>query len=236
MDASATAELLARMFREGHGITAHLDGPIVRLPDAALTVAVDTPELQPNGLIVRLPVGVGHPAWDDTPAWDQSVGMARDGIHPVADALNGWLHNVFPVFAAFALPGSELAHNVHTDLRFDGQRALRIHYGPLAVRDFGGLGQATQRAAVDRPPSAVVADQLFGGYALPDRPIWWYSFCARMPNGPINEVTVLNGDASEQLTGISDHLPWEGHGSLKSWALAVPATGEVYQAEVPIGG
>lgn len=236
MDAPPTAELLARMFTEGHGIAAHRDGSVVRLPDAALTVAVDTPELQPGGLIVRLPVGVAHPAWGGIFAWDQSVGIARDGLHPVADALTGWLHNVFPVFAAFALPGSELAGHVHTDLRSDGRRALRIHYGPLAVRDFGGLGETTLRTAAERPPSAVVAERLFAGYALPDRPVWWYSYCARMPNGPVDEVTLLNGDASEQLAGISDHLPWEGHGSVKSWALAVPVTDEVHQVSVPIGG
>jgi hypothetical protein len=119
-------------------------------------------------------------------------------------------------------------------VRFDGRRAARIHYGPLVFRDFGGLGDATRRAAVDRPPSMVVAERLFNGYALPDRPLWWYSFAARMPDGPIEEVTLVNGDAGDSLAGIAEHLPWEGHGSVKPWALIAPEK-DVVIAQAPIG-
>ncbi|GAA0345473.1 hypothetical protein NE235_28725 [Actinoallomurus spadix] len=222
MDAASAAELLARMFGEGHGLACRLDGNVVELPDAGLRVAVDTPDLQPNGVIVRVPIGVNHPAWGDVFAWDQAVGVGGDDRHPVAAAAYEWLHHVFPVFAAYALPGHELAANVHTETRNDGRRPARIHYGPIAIRNFGGLGEVTQRAVADRSPTMVVAERLFDGYALPDRPLWWYTFAARMPDGPIEEVTLVNGDGGDSLRGISDHLPWEGHGSVKSWALLVP--------------
>lgn len=234
MDAASAAELLARMFGEGHGLACRLDGVVVELPDAGLRVAVDAPELQPNGLVVRLPIGVNHPSWGKVFAWDQAVGIGQADRDPAAVAAHDWLHNVFPVFAAYAMPGHELARNVHSDVRFDGQRAARIHYGPLAFRDFGGLGEATRRAAIDRPPSMVVAERLFDGYALPDRPLWWYTYAAHTPNGPIEEVTLANGDAGAALAGIAGHLPWEGHGSVKSWALIAPAD-DVVAGQAPVG-
>lgn len=68
-----------------------------------------TPDPQPNGLVVRLPIGVNDPAWGEVFAWDQAVGVGdRD---PVVAAAYDWLHNVFPVFAAYALPGHGLAAN-----------------------------------------------------------------------------------------------------------------------------
>jgi hypothetical protein len=222
MDAASTAEVLARMFAEGHGLACRHDGGVVELPEAGLRIGVDAPDLQPNGVVVRVPIGVNHPAWGEVFAWDQAVGVGGDDRDPVVAAAYDWLHNVFPVFAAYALPGHELAANVHTEVRSDGRRKARIHYGPLAFRDFGGLGDATRRAAIDRPPSMVVAERLFDGYALPDRPLWWYTFAARMPDGPIEEVTLANGDAGESLAGVAGHLPWEGHGAVKSWALLAP--------------
>ncbi|MBA9007032.1 hypothetical protein [Thermomonospora cellulosilytica] len=99
---------------------------------------------------------------------------------------------------------------------------MDVHYGPLSVRNFGGLDEEFHRAVADRPPTMAVVEELFTGYALPDRPIWLYTFCARTPSGPMTEVTLLNGDAGESFGHIADHLPWRGHGSVKSWALAVP--------------
>ncbi|MCO5994788.1 hypothetical protein [Actinoallomurus rhizosphaericola] len=234
MDAASAAELLARMFGEGHGLACRLDNNVVELPEARLRIAVDIPDLQPNGVVVRMPIGVNHPAWGEVFAWDQAVGVGGEDRHPVVAAAYDWLHYVFPVFAAYAMPGHGLAANVHTETRFDGRRAAKIHYGPIAIRDFGGLTETTQQAAADRSPTMVVAERLFTGYALPDRPLWWYTFAARMPSGPIEEVTLVNGDGGDSLKGISDHLPWEGHGSVKSWALIAPDQDAVIQ-QVPIG-
>jgi hypothetical protein len=222
MDAASAAELLARMLGEGHGLACRLTDGVVELPEARLRIAVDTPDLQPNGVIVRVPIGVNHPAWGEVFAWDQAVGVGGDDRNPLVAAAYDWLHNVFPVFAAYAMPGHDLAANVYSEERTDGRRTARIHYGPLSFRDFGGLGDATREAAIGRPPTMVVAERLLDGYALPDRPLWWYTFAARMPDGPIEEVTLVNGDAGDSLKGIADHLPWEGYGSFKSWALIAP--------------
>ncbi|MEV0401954.1 hypothetical protein [Actinoallomurus sp. NPDC050550] len=45
MDAARGAELVARMFGEGHGLACRLDGGVVELPDAGLRFAVETPDL-----------------------------------------------------------------------------------------------------------------------------------------------------------------------------------------------
>jgi hypothetical protein len=220
--AETLAGRLARMLAEGHGLAARPDGTVVHLDAGGLRVKVGDPDTQPHGLSVRVPIGVNHPSWGEVFAWDQSVGLAAGDRHPTAEALDGWVHNVLPVFAAMALPGSGLAGRAAPFAFSDGRRTMDVHYGPLAVRDFGGLGEDLRRAAAERPPTMVLVDELFTGYALPDRPLWLYTFCARTPNGPITEVTLLNGDSSASFGHIADHLPWEGHGSLKSWALAVP--------------
>jgi hypothetical protein len=75
MDAASAAELLARMFAEGHGLACRRDDGVVELPEAGLRIAVGTPDLQPNGLVVRVPIGVNHPAWGEVFAWDQAVGV-----------------------------------------------------------------------------------------------------------------------------------------------------------------
>jgi hypothetical protein len=150
------------------------------------------------------------------------VGIATADRHPVTEAIDGWLHNVFTVFAAMAIPQSDLAQRVHLHEISNGTRTADVFYGALAIRDFGGLSDDVKRTAADRPPTMVVVEELFNGYALPDQPFWLYTFCASLPNGPITEVTLLNGDASDGFARIADHLPWEGHGSVKSWALIAP--------------
>ena len=223
MDAAGARDLLVRMCAEGHGLACRYDRGTIELPEAGLRIAVGSPDMQPNGQVVRLPIGVNHPAWGEVFAWDQAVGIGGGRYpHPVVNAVSDWLHNVFSVFAAYAIPDHELAANVHSETRFDGRRVARVHYGPVAFRDFGGLGEVTRQAATERPPSMVVAERLFTGYALPDRPVWWYTFVASMRNGPIEEVTLANGNVGDSLAGIAEHLPWEGYGSIKSWALIAP--------------
>jgi hypothetical protein len=222
ISAQEVAGFLARMLGEGHGLAVNVEGAVVHLPEAELRIAVDTPDPQRHGMSIRLPIGVNHPSWGEPFAWDQSVGIAVNERHPAAEALDGWLHNVFPVFAAMAMPGSDLAGRASAFTIAGGQRAADVFYGPLAVRDFGGLADEVRHAAADRPPTMVVVEELFTGYTLPERPVWAYTYCARMPDGPITEVTLLNGDSSESFRHIADHLPWNGHGSVKSWALVVP--------------
>ncbi|GAA2417620.1 hypothetical protein GCM10010191_30330 [Actinomadura vinacea] len=222
IDAAEVAAFLARLFTEGHALRAHVEGAVVHLPESGLRVAVDTPAPEPHGKIVRIPIGVGHPSWGEPFAWDQAVGLATGERHPVADALDGWLHNVFPVFAAMALPGGDLARRAHTFMITSGDRTADVFCGPLAIRDFGGLAEGVRRVAAERPPVTALVQELFTGHAIPERPVWAYVYCANMPGGRITEVTLLNGDSSEAFGHIADHLPWEGHGSIKSWALVVP--------------
>ncbi|MEV4255857.1 DUF6348 family protein [Spirillospora sp. NPDC049652] len=222
----AVAEYLARMLSDGHGIPAHQDGDAVDLPEHGLRVVVGTPELQPNGQVVRVPIGVVLPGWEGVPAWDQAVGIGHDERHPVTDAVTGWMHNTFPVFAAAYVPGTDLMERVEPFAMSNGKQSATVFCGPLGMRDFGGMGDAVRDAAVERPPTMRVVQTLLDGYAYPDRPIWTYTFCANMADGPITEVTILNDDASESMAHVADHLPWDGgHGSIKSWALVVPATG-----------
>ncbi|MBA9007031.1 hypothetical protein [Thermomonospora cellulosilytica] len=107
--AETAADLLARLCAEGHGLPARRDGTVVDLGGSGLRIAVDAPDLQENGLVAQVPIGVGHPRWGEVFAWDQAVGIGGQDRHPVADALDGWMHNVLPVFAAMALPGGDLA-------------------------------------------------------------------------------------------------------------------------------
>jgi hypothetical protein len=222
ISAAEVAAFVARLFGEGHALETRVEGAVVHLPAAGLSVAVDTPAPEPHGMVVRIPIGVGHPAWGGQYAWDQAVGIAAGDRHPVADAVDGWVHNVFPVFAAMAMPGSDLAGRAHPFTIASGDRTADVHCGPLAIRDFGGLAEGVRRAAAERPPAMALVQELFTGYAIPDRPVWACVYAARMPDGPLTEVTLLNGDSSEAFAHIADHLPWEGHGSVKSWALAVP--------------
>ncbi|MFB4314372.1 DUF6348 family protein [Actinomadura sp. 21ATH] len=220
--AHEVAAFLARMLGEGHGLAVRAEGALVHLPDQKMRIAVDTPEIQHNGMSIRVPIGVNHPSWGEPFAWDQAVGVAVDERHPVTQALDAWTHNVLPVFAAMAMPGGDLAARAAAFTVASAGRTADVYYGPLAIRDFGGLGEELKRAAAGRPPTMVVVEELFDGYALPERPLWVYTFCARMPDGPITEVTLLNGDSSDAFGHVADHLPWAGHGSLKSWALVVP--------------
>jgi len=220
--AETAADLLARLCAEGHGLSARRDGAMIDLGECGLRITVDAPRMQDNGLVVQLPIGVGHPRWSGEFAWDQAVGIGGRDRHPVANALDGWVHNVLPVFAAMALPDSDLAERAWTARFHDGTRAMDVHYGPATIRDFGGLTEEFHRAVADRPPTMAVVEELFTGYALPDRPIWLFTFCARTPGGPITEVTLLNSDIGTRFGHIADHLPWQGHGTVKSWALAVP--------------
>ncbi|MFI0348876.1 DUF6348 family protein [Actinomadura sp. 9N407] len=222
ISAQEVAGFLARMLGEGHGLAVNLEGAVVHLPESKLSIAVDTPDPQHHGKSIRLPIGVNHPSWGEPFAWDQAVGIAVNERHPAAEALDGWLHNVFPVFAAMAMPGGDLAGRASAFTIASGERTADVFYGPLAIRDFGGLADGVRHAAADRPTTMVVIEELFTGYTLPDSPVWAYTYCARMPDGPIAEVTLLNGDSSESFGHIADHLPWNGHGSVKSWALVVP--------------
>ncbi|WP_067465032.1 DUF6348 family protein [Actinomadura macra] len=220
--AQEVAEYVARMLGEGHGLPVTRDGAVVEVTGTGVRVAVAEPETYMDGRSIRVPIGVAHPSWDGMFAWDQTVGVGGGERHPVAEALDGWAHNVFPVFAAPLLPSSDLARNAAAIPLTSGDRTADVYYGPLAFRDFGGLAPAVRAAAAERPPTMVVVQELFGGFALPDRPLWLYTFCARMPDGPVTEVTLLNGDSSGSFGHVADHLPWEGHGSVKSWALVMP--------------
>lgn len=227
ISAASVAEFLARMLAEGHGIPARHDGDAVDLPEHRLRIVVEAPDMQPNGLVVRVPIGVVLPEWDDVPAWDQAVGIGGGERHPVAEAIDVWTHNTFPVFAAAYIPGNDLMERVHPFVMNDGKQTARVYAGPLAMRDFGGMSDAVRDAAVEQPPTMRVVHTLLDGYAYPDRPIWASTFCGNMADGPITEVTLLNNDASESMGHVADHLPWDGgHGSVKSWALVMPGDGD----------
>ncbi|MDL4773887.1 MULTISPECIES: DUF6348 family protein [Thermomonosporaceae] len=213
---------VARMLGEGHGLPVTLDGAAVDITGTGIRVAVGAPETYLEGRTIRIPIGIAHPSWNGMFAWDQTVGTRGADRHPVAEALDGWAHNVFAVFAAALLPSSDLARRVTALPITSGSETADVYYGALAMRDFGGFTDADREAIASRPPTMVLIEELFGGYALPDRPVWVYTYCARMPDGPVTEVTVLNGDSSESFGHIADHLPWHGHGSVKSWALVVP--------------
>ncbi|MFC4910568.1 DUF6348 family protein [Actinomadura gamaensis] len=224
ISATAVADHLARMLTEGHRIPARPDGDAVELAEHGLRIVVGTPDPQPNGLVVRIPIGVVLPESGGIPAWDQAVGIGGGDRHPVADAVDGWMHNTFPVFAAAYVPGTDLMDRVTPFLMTNGKQSVHVHAGPLAMRDFGGMGEAVRNAAVDQPPTMRVIHALLDGYAYPDRPIWAYTYCANMKDGPLTEVTVLNSDAGDSMGHVADHLPWDGgHGSIKSWALVTPA-------------
>ncbi|MFC5747775.1 DUF6348 family protein [Actinomadura rugatobispora] len=222
INAAEVAAFVARLLGEGHALETRVEGAVVHLPESGLRVAVDAPDPESHGKVIRIPIGVNHPAWGEAFAWDQAVGVASGERHPVADAVDGWVHNVFPVFAAMAMPGSELAGRAHPFVIASGDRTADVYCGPLAIRDFGGLAERLWQAAAERPPAMALVQELFTGYAIPERPLWAYVYAARMPDGPRTEVTLLNGDSSEAFAHIADYLPWEGHGSVKSWVLAVP--------------
>ncbi|MEV5569195.1 DUF6348 family protein [Spirillospora sp. NPDC052269] len=227
ISATGLAGLLARLLAEGHHIAAEHDGDAVDLPEHGLRVVVGAPDLQSNGMVVRVPIGVVMPEWGGVAAWDQAVGIGGGDRSPAMDALDGWLHNVFPVFAAAYVPGSDLTGHVHPYAMSNGTQTADVYFGPLAMRDFGGMTDAVRETAAELPPTMRAVHTLLDGYAYPDRPIWAYTFCGNMPDGPVTEVTVLNDDASASMAHIADHLPWDGgHGSVKSWALVVPAKGE----------
>lgn len=221
MGAEDIAGLLARLLAEGHALPAAADGAEVDVAGTGVRIAIAAPQPQDNGL-VQLPIGVSHPTFGGMFAWDQAVGVPGADRHPAADALDGWTHTVFPVFAAALLPGSDLAAHATAEPLEGGDRKAEVFYGPVATRDFGGLTDGDRSAMADRPPTRVVIEELFTGYALPDRPVWVFTFCARLPSGPVTEVTLLNGEAGSSFGHIADHLPWQGHGSVKSWALVVP--------------
>ncbi|MFB4302323.1 DUF6348 family protein [Actinomadura sp. NTSP31] len=220
--AEEIAGLLARMLADGHALPASAGGAEVEVAGTGVRIAIAAPQPQDNGL-VQLPIGVSHPSFGGMFAWDQAVGVPGGDRHPAADALDGWAHTVFPVFAAALLPGCDLAGHATVTPLAGGERSARVYYGPVATRDFGGLTEDDRSAMAGRPPTQVVIEELFTGYALPDRPVWLFTFCARLPSGPITEVTLLNGEAGASFGHIADHLPWHGHGSVKSWALLVPS-------------
>ncbi|MCP2335416.1 hypothetical protein [Actinomadura rupiterrae] len=225
ISAASVAGFLAQMLTEGHRVPARADGDTVHLTEHGLQVVIDTPDPQPNGMVIRVPVGVVLPESGGIPAWDQAVGVGTADRHPAADAIDGWMHNTFPVFAASYIPGTDLMNRVAPFLMSNGTQTVDVYAGPLAIRDFGGMPDTVRDAAVDKPPTMRVVHTLLDGYAYPDRPIWAYTYCANMPSGPLTEVTVLNSDASDSMAHVSDHLSWgDGHGSIKSWALVKPAT------------
>jgi hypothetical protein len=216
------AESLALLLAESHDLPVSRDGALLSVTGTGVRITVDTPKSFMDGRTVQVPIGVNHPSWGEIFAWDQAVGVGADDRHPIAEAVDGWLHNVFPVFAAALLPSSDLAERATAIPITSGDRTSDVYYGPLKIWNFGGLADSVAAAGADRPPTMVLVEELFGGYALPDRPIWLSTFCARMANGPVTEVTLLNGDSSGDFPHIADHLPWEGHGGLKSWALVMP--------------
>ncbi|MBW8485586.1 DUF6348 family protein [Actinomadura parmotrematis] len=216
------AGLIARALAGEDGLRVRQDGDAVELRDGGLRVLAGAPLPQERGAGVRVPIGVGHAAWAGALAWDQAVGIAEGDRSPVERAVDGWLRHVLPVFAAMALPGSAPAAAVRTERISGGGRAVDVHYGPVAIRDFGGIAAEMGRAAAERPPAGEVVRELFTGYALPERPVWLSSFHARGGSAPVAEVVLLNRDTGAAFAHAADHLPWGGRGSVRSWALVVP--------------
>ncbi|MFB9904677.1 hypothetical protein [Allokutzneria oryzae] len=227
LDACGIAEVVAAMLSESHGLRTERTDAVVALSDLDLEIAVEEPEHGPGGAYVRLPLGVRYTAWEEGYAWDQAVGVRSADAHPLADALMSWVHNVLPVFIAIQQPDHPLAEAVFHQLGADGEgRPTELFAGPVAWRDFGGIDDEFVRAASERPPTLVVAERLMSDGQLPDRPVWLYSLCGHVPGQDEDtvEVTLNNNDVSGHFVDVGRHLPWGvGHGTVKSWALLVPA-------------
>ncbi|WP_143261595.1 hypothetical protein [Allokutzneria sp. NRRL B-24872] len=227
LDAGGIAEVIAAMLSGSHGLRTERTGAVVALVDLDLEIAVEEAEHAADGAYVRLPLGVRCTAWEEGYAWDQAVGVRTDEAHPLADALMYWVNNVLPVFIAIQQPDHPLAEAVFHRLGADGEgRPTELFAGPVDWRDFGGIEGGFADVARERPPTLVVAERLMSEGQLPNRPVWFYSLCGRTSgeNDDTVEVVLNNNDVSGHFVDVAEHLPWgTGHGTVKSWALLVPA-------------
>lgn len=189
-------------------------GPVLDLPDLSYRIEVGG-VLEHDESFVEVLIGVGDPGWGGY-AWDRSIGVSRDGSHPIGEAVLGWTHYVLPLFIALRQPDHPLTGVVVRQPVPGGE----ILAGPVVTRNFHGLPTGFDERVAANPPTMVVANWLATGGQLPDRPTWLYTTCSRVSGVEAGEVTVNNAQVTEHFPGFADELDWGGgSGTVKSWAL-----------------
>nr|WP_042195796.1 hypothetical protein [Kibdelosporangium sp. MJ126-NF4]CEL22226.1 hypothetical protein [Kibdelosporangium sp. MJ126-NF4]CTQ93008.1 hypothetical protein [Kibdelosporangium sp. MJ126-NF4] len=204
------AEFIANMI----GTESVRDGSVLALPDLGYRIEVGG-VLEHDAEFVEVLIGVGDPEWGGY-AWDRSVGVSRDGSHPVGEAVLAWTHYVLPLFIALRQPEHPLTGVVVRQPVPGGE----ILAGPVVTRNFHGLPNGFDEQVADNPPTLTVAGWLATGGQLPQRPTWLYTTCSRVSGVEATEVTVNNAQVTDHFPGFADDLDWGGgSGTVKSWAL-----------------
>ncbi|CAM3616851.1 hypothetical protein KIPE111705_16895 [Kibdelosporangium persicum] len=190
------------------------DGNVLVLPELGYRIEVGG-VMEHDESFVEVLIGVGDPEWGGY-AWDRSVGVSRDGSHPIGEAVLTWTHYVLPLFIALRKPDHPLTGVVYRQAVPGGE----ILAGPVVTRNFHDLPADFEEKVAANPPTMVVAGWLATGGQLPDRPTWLYTTCSRVSGVEAEEVTVNNALMTEHFAGFSDDLDWgDGSGTVKSWAV-----------------
>ncbi|ONI85852.1 hypothetical protein ALI144C_12110 [Actinosynnema sp. ALI-1.44] len=187
---------------------------VLELPDLGYRIEVGG-VMQHDESFVEVLIGVGDPQWGGY-AWDRSVGVSRDGSHPVGEAVLAWTHYVLPLFIALRQPDHPLTGVVVRRAVPSGE----ILAGPVVTRNFHGLPEGFDERVAANPPTMIVAEWLATGGRLPERPTWLFTTCSRVCGVEATEVTVNNAQVTDHFPGFADELDWGGgSGTVKSWAL-----------------
>ncbi|MFC0110020.1 hypothetical protein [Kibdelosporangium aridum] len=190
------------------------DGNVLTLPELGYRIEVGG-VLEHDNTFVEVLIGVGDPEWGGY-AWDRSVGVSRNGSHPIGEAVLAWTHYVLPLFIALRKPDHPLTGVVYREAVPGGE----ILAGPVVTRNFSGLPADFEDKVAANPPTVVVAEWLATGGQLPERPTWLYTTCSRVAGIEAEEVVINNSEVTEHFPGFADELDWgEGNGTVKSWAL-----------------
>ncbi|MCE7005889.1 hypothetical protein LWC34_24105 [Kibdelosporangium philippinense] len=190
------------------------DGNVLDLPEWSYRIEVGG-VLEHDPTFVEVLIGVGDPAWGGY-AWDRSVGVSRNGSHPIGESVLAWTHYVLPLFIAMRQPDHPLTGVVYREQVPGGE----ILAGPVVTRNFHDLPADFEDKVAANPPTMIVAEWLATGGQLPERPTWLYTTCSRVAETEAEEVAVNNSLVTEHFTGFADDLDWgDGSGTVKSWAI-----------------